>query len=391
MATDRTFRRMQKFGFGALMLLAILSIVSGAAQTPCAVANCKATGSYIKIVSGTLADQTIDATNSEITVPPKSPIYGSFSVSVKNNAQLSDALFITVAIPNWGDHEYSYWYIASRKDPFIETQTIDVDLRSPSTLGTYYIIVAGAWEPTDASILSKNDQAGLVASATDYNAGEIWGYDDLADWSVVKIERARSSGIVITNWKIATDNWKISHGNVEAYVPATAVKINVQYPTKGSISISSSPSGASIFLDNIEQGKTPKTITDVSEGSHFIELKLKDYYTWSDSINVAGGSTFYITEALTLKPTTPTVTATTFIQPSESIISNFPITPTVTAIAPTPSSTKIGETQTVETPNNAKILDKIYRFLTQNPIFVSISIIVTLIAAILTILSPSKK
>ena len=81
-------------------------------------------------------------------------------------------------------------------------------------------------------------------------------------------------------------------------------------PTTGSLSVSSTPSGASIYLDGSYQGKTPKTIPDVSAGSHYIELKLDGYNPWSDRINVMTGSTSYISVQLIPTATIPTITPT---------------------------------------------------------------------------------
>lgn len=76
---------------------------------------------------------------------------------------------------------------------------------------------------------------------------------------------------------------------------------------KGSISVSSNPSGASIYLDGSPKGKTPKDITDVSIGSHYIELKLDGYKSWSDTIDMLTGSTSYVSVTLTLTTPAPTL------------------------------------------------------------------------------------
>ena len=70
----------------------------------------------------------------------------------------------------------------------------------------------------------------------------------------------------------------------------------------GSISVSSSPSGASIYLDGGYQGTTPFTITNVAAGSHTITLKLTDYQEWSQTINVVEGQAFSVSTTLTPMP-----------------------------------------------------------------------------------------
>ena len=62
-------------------------------------------------------------------------------------------------------------------------------------------------------------------------------------------------------------------------------------PTTGSIQVNSTPSGARIFLDNVDRGTTPATISDVSVGSHAIRLTRENYRDYSDTVYVSGGQT----------------------------------------------------------------------------------------------------
>ncbi len=58
---------------------------------------------------------------------------------------------------------------------------------------------------------------------------------------------------------------------------------NPPVPSPGYLSVSSSPSGASVYVDGSYQGKSPVTVT-VSSGSHSVSMEYSDYYTWSGSI-----------------------------------------------------------------------------------------------------------
>ncbi|HID19632.1 MAG TPA: PEGA domain-containing protein [Methanophagales archaeon] len=75
--------------------------------------------------------------------------------------------------------------------------------------------------------------------------------------------------------------------------------------TTGSISISSSPSGATIVLDGLVDPsvKTPYTFTNVSTGNHTVELSLDGYVDWSTNIQVAAGKTTPAHAILTPIPT----------------------------------------------------------------------------------------
>jgi hypothetical protein len=109
----------------------------------------------------------------------------------------------------------------------------------------------------------------------------------------------------------------VSVGNT-SYLSAELTELTptTPTPTTGFIVLSSTPSGASIYLDGSYHGKTPKTIPDVSAGSHYIELKLEGYNLWSDRINVMTGSTSYISVQLITTATIPTITPTYTILPT---------------------------------------------------------------------------
>jgi hypothetical protein len=77
--------------------------------------------------------------------------------------------------------------------------------------------------------------------------------------------------------------------------------ISSQSPEKGTLQLTSSPSGAEIYLDNQYQGSTPGTITGIEPGSHIIEYRVKGYKNWKNTITVpAGTSNFFA--ALTAQP-----------------------------------------------------------------------------------------
>jgi hypothetical protein len=70
---------------------------------------------------------------------------------------------------------------------------------------------------------------------------------------------------------------------------------------KGTLQLTSSPSGAEVYLDNQFRGSTPSTIPDVGLGSHTLEFRYPGYQSWSTSITVSSGSSqFYA--ALTPQP-----------------------------------------------------------------------------------------
>jgi hypothetical protein len=83
----------------------------------------------------------------------------------------------------------------------------------------------------------------------------------------------------------------------------------------GTVRITSSPSGAEVYLDNEYHGTTPGTITAVPTGNHMIEVRERGYKTWSQNITVTSGSTASVSPSLvpgavTVPTTVPVAIAT---------------------------------------------------------------------------------
>jgi len=74
----------------------------------------------------------------------------------------------------------------------------------------------------------------------------------------------------------------------------------------GSIKITSSPSGAYVYMDGVYKGRTPLTLSSVSAKNHNIELDLAGYYDWRSTVSVASGVTRYVNAQLTSIPSTTT-------------------------------------------------------------------------------------
>ncbi|MFA5394704.1 MAG: PEGA domain-containing protein [Methanogenium sp.] len=67
---------------------------------------------------------------------------------------------------------------------------------------------------------------------------------------------------------------------------------------KGTIDISSSPIGATVYLNNVNKGITPVTLTDQNPGSYTCTLQLPGYTTWSEVVEVHNGAISYVSASL---------------------------------------------------------------------------------------------
>ena len=112
----------------------------------------------------------------------------------------------------------------------------------------------------------------------------------------------------------------------------------------GIIDISSSPSGASIYVDSVYKGTTPTKVKDMDVGTHKVVLKKTGYGEWAKSIKVTADSTTTVdadlVEIVTATSTVPTtrMVVTTATMPPTTVKSSKTVpTPWATA-SPTPES-----------------------------------------------------
>ena len=120
-------------------------------------------------------------------------------------------------------------------------------------------------------------------------------------------------------------------------------------PTPGGtttpISVSSTPSGATVYLDGSNKGTTPLTIPSVTYGSHNLRLTYPEYHDSNNEVTVSASSYTYaytltptgqiyvvVTDSTTIPTTVPTSIQT--IQPNTTVtpatnITQGPVTPVV--------------------------------------------------------------
>ncbi len=100
-------------------------------------------------------------------------------------------------------------------------------------------------------------------------------------------------------------------------MPSPTISVT-ETPTTGSVMIYSSPTGASILIDGVYCGTTPRNVDGVPAGNHIMRLSLSGYYDYEGSIYVASGQTTQGYGTL---------------QPMNQVISPVP-TPVATVIVP---------------------------------------------------------
>ena len=86
----------------------------------------------------------------------------------------------------------------------------------------------------------------------------------------------------------------------------------------GALQLSSSPSGAQVYLDNQFRGYTPITITNVALGNHILEYQYSGYESWSTTITVSSDSSQFYAALLPISAAQPTQQAQVTTSPAVS-------------------------------------------------------------------------
>ena len=99
----------------------------------------------------------------------------------------------------------------------------------------------------------------------------------------------------------STPNQAINAGYRACKVCSPPTWSDPPLPITGYISISSNPSGASIYLDYSYKGTTPITLEDVTTGSHNVKLKKSGYSDIYKTVTVYEDTTTSISETLVME------------------------------------------------------------------------------------------
>ena len=147
-----------------------------------------------------------------------------------------------------------------------------------------------------------------------------YGNGYVIEWAPVSNTRyLNSTEADLVNYRLIT-----SLVNEKSPKP-TVTTVSATQSNSGSVSVYSSPLGASVLIDGRYYGTTPANLTDIPSGNHIIRLSLSGYYDYEGTIYVIPGQTTYAYG--TLPPlgqfsTTPTPVPTTAVP----IIVQVPVT-----------------------------------------------------------------
>jgi hypothetical protein len=111
--------------------------------------------------------------------------------------------------------------------------------------------------------------------------------------------------------------------SVQKGITSTVVASLAPTVTVGSLSITSTPTGASVYVDGTYRAVTPTTVGNLQAGVHSVNLYKAGYQDWATQVTITAGQTTYLSPTLTADPMPQYATVSLVSNPSgASVYSN---------------------------------------------------------------------
>jgi hypothetical protein len=153
-----------------------------------------------------------------------------------------------------------------------QTTTINPTLQPIVNPKTGYVLVGST--PAGASIYLDGGYQGTTSSGTQY---DITGVSPGTHTVLLRLSGYQDYTTTVT----------VAAGQIVTVSPTLTP--SSQPAGAGGIQVSSSPTGAETYLDNLFQGYTPVSLQNVAAGSHTVTLKLAGYTDWQTTTQVTAG------------------------------------------------------------------------------------------------------
>ena len=178
--------------------------------------------------------------------------------------------------------------------------TIDIAKQGYQTWSQYYPGNPAEGQTVNVyATLTPNVQTGTIyVSSTPSGASAILdnGYDQVVTPGTFNTVSTGSHTV-----KVLMSGYQAYSTSIPVSAGATSNVYATLTPNQqiGSISVSSIPKSASVYIDNIFEGMTNVVVGNLAVGSHTVTLKMAGYQTWTNTVAVNNQQTTYITATLT--------------------------------------------------------------------------------------------
>ena len=159
---------------------------------------------------------------------------------------------------------------------------------------TVRLSMPSAGENLDSYLTLNPIQSSGSISVTSYPSNAVVYIDEIYVGTTPVTQNGYSQGY--HNVRVTKSGYQEWASSVYVYSGSTATASATLTPIEsyGSIYVSSTPSGASVYLDDKYVGNSPKTISGVVKGAHTLKLEKSGYYPWESSVTVNPGQTSYV-------------------------------------------------------------------------------------------------
>jgi len=131
--------------------------------------------------------------------------------------------------------------------------------------------------------------------------------------AMVTLDRSKTANTPYTFYNVPVGTHEISvylSGYQDFYADVNVNKGQTSYTnailqpvvSTGTLSVSSSPSGAAVYVDGSYRGVTSTTVGNLVSGSHSVRLTKAGYQDWTGTVSISAGSTTYLNPTLIQDP-----------------------------------------------------------------------------------------
>lgn len=185
------------------------------------------------------------------------------------------------------------------------TGTVSPDTIERGGTGTLTVTVSESGGQDHANSLTIRPSfvtmAGCTVSPTSESCSKVSEYGKVNYYFTISVPSTAILGPVTGDIAVSyyETGW-LDEGNYGPYSADGKFSFNVGKGS-GSMSITSSPSGADVYLDGVRKGTTPLTLSNVAEGSHTVTVSNAGYEDYSTSCTVSVGKRTSLSPVLALQ------------------------------------------------------------------------------------------
>jgi sugar lactone lactonase YvrE len=228
----------------------------------------------------------------------------SIALRSVNEAKVGEAISVEAQIQdNLGVDGVSLFYRSESTGAFRETDMAKaggdvyrgiIPSEAVKTLGVYYYIQAfdgtnRAFAPGDSSspgFIQAIEPVGDLIVDSDPPGADVTVDEEPKGRTPITLNGIKAGIRVVT---LNLDGYRLWRGEVRIEDGGRVRSSVTLEPLLGSMAVSSSPSGAKVYLDGEPKGQTPIEISQVSVGNHQLRLSLRGYRDWMDQVAVEPG------------------------------------------------------------------------------------------------------